>query len=161
MAQYIIANTYEADCNWHVELPDGKLWSDVASWFVKWNALEITFKDGSAFTAPGHGETETDMKRPMRTFIMPCDDDGETDGSVIDENDRYALTPAQKAAPELLAEIEIALSLLDNLKSHPDKAHDFLEQAQNALRWAIAKAHGNTPESIASGILYLDMKTPD
>ena len=57
--------TYTAFVTTTIELPDGKSWDDVDEWFIKWNILNVFYKDE---TQSEHEldlyNDEVDTKRP-------------------------------------------------------------------------------------------------
>lgn len=64
-----------------VSLPDGRLWKDVESWFVKWDTLHVKFADATDYL-PIELESETmdvvDWKRPMKVHVLASDDETHT-----------------------------------------------------------------------------------
>ena len=65
------------------DMPDGKVWSDVEFWHVKWGTLFLTFKDGTAKEVETNEATldSCDWKRPSLTEIRFTDEDGDADWS--------------------------------------------------------------------------------
>jgi hypothetical protein len=74
--------TYYCSTQSRVTLPEGKVWSDVAEWYVKWDALHLVFKGGSEWveldlhTDWSDGEA-IDTKRPTSVTILAADEDDE------------------------------------------------------------------------------------
>ena len=61
-----IHNEYRAGNSTNVELPEGRQWSDVENWYVKWGVLYVTFKDGEEF------EHNMDDDIDIYTTKRPC-----------------------------------------------------------------------------------------
>jgi hypothetical protein len=62
-----------------VELPEGKTWEDVKSWYVRWSRLHVRFKDDTAFESDetdGIRLDNMDRRYPDRAVIVATDDDG-------------------------------------------------------------------------------------
>ena len=80
MTTYTLDITYYAGTSAKVELPEGKTWADVADWYVKWDVLYITFKDGSLYDRLLHTDAleAIDTKRPSSVTVYGVDEDGET-----------------------------------------------------------------------------------
>ena len=67
--------TYTGGCYCDFDMPEGKNWADVESWYVKWDMLYLMFKDGTKADIEIFVEVENDTKRPAQATI--CDDDYE------------------------------------------------------------------------------------
>lgn len=78
--KYQIECTYLAGPTATVELPDGKTWDDVASWYVKWDTMNIVFKDGTELNEDLNSTSleVVDWKRPTSVSIYAIDPDGKT-----------------------------------------------------------------------------------
>jgi len=75
--EYTICATYSATCSATIELPVGKCWKDVKSWYVKWAEIHIEFKDGSQVSidiSDTIGEAEMDTKRPTYVEVQENQD---------------------------------------------------------------------------------------
>jgi hypothetical protein len=70
-----------------VELPEGKTWSDVKSYGVKWGTLYVTFNDDTEWETNLEGPSmeNADWKRPDDVNVY-----GEKDGYADFENDLEA-----------------------------------------------------------------------
>ena len=73
--------TYFFTGNTHLTLPDPITWDDVASWFVKWDILFLTLKNGTEleFNLDSCCCQEMDLKRPASVTLLPVDKDGFAD----------------------------------------------------------------------------------
>jgi hypothetical protein len=90
MAKYQIETTLNAGTSSTVELPEGKKWSDVQDWFVKWDTLHIRFRgdtDDTEILLDSATDPEmVDWKRPMSVIVFEVDETGETNYyNVVDE----------------------------------------------------------------------------
>lgn len=65
----------------YAELPEGKTWDDVETWHIKWDNLNLLFKDGSTASLPLESEVNDgiDWKRPLSATIHPVSDEDVTD----------------------------------------------------------------------------------
>ena len=61
------------------ELPEGKTWADVKSFFVKWGTAHITFKCGLEFERDLGDGLEVDWKRSSDTEVFEVAEDGSYD----------------------------------------------------------------------------------
>ncbi len=74
---------YQIECSLHagttgcVELPEGRTWDDVATWYVKWDTLYATFKDGTQFDHDLNSDTfeVIDWKRPKSVEVYAIDEE--------------------------------------------------------------------------------------
>jgi hypothetical protein len=73
-----------------VKMPEGRTWNDVESFYVKWGALYLTFKDGKydevSILHIDYDLDSIDHKYPANVTIHPTTEDGE----MIDYNDELA-----------------------------------------------------------------------
>ena len=76
MTSYAIESRYFCCANGVVDFPDGKSWSDVKYWYVKYGSFFATFNDGTSVEIHIDEEQETDWKRPVSTNIYPVSDEG-------------------------------------------------------------------------------------
>lgn len=83
MAKYNLSISYDASCGCEVELPEGKNWDDIESWYVKWHTLHYWLKDDPE---TGHelelSEPDLDIidfKRPAGVTVMSEDMQEEID----------------------------------------------------------------------------------
>ena len=65
----------------YAELPEGRTWEDVEHWFVKWDSLFLSFRDGTDTEIELNSNTEDviDWKRPSSVEIYGTDEEGQTD----------------------------------------------------------------------------------
>ncbi len=74
--QYTIECTYIAGPSATVEFPPGRTWDDVASWYVKWDTLNIVFTDGIEFCEELNSADldVIDWKRPASVSVYAIED---------------------------------------------------------------------------------------
>lgn len=74
--KYRINTTFIAEAESAVELPPGKTWDDVQSWYIKWDTLNIVFKDGTEFSEDLNSDSldAIDWKRPQTVDIYAIED---------------------------------------------------------------------------------------
>ena len=74
--KYRINTTFIAEAESAVELPPGKTWDDVQSWYIKWDTLNIVFKDGTEFSEDLNSDSldAVDWKRPQTVDIYAIED---------------------------------------------------------------------------------------
>jgi hypothetical protein len=84
MAKYEISCSMHAGTTGHVEFPDGKTWTDVEEWYVKWDSLHVQFKGAAAyveFELNSDSLEVVDWKRPKSVEVYAVSDEGEVDYS--------------------------------------------------------------------------------
>jgi len=77
--KYIVNTTYTADSDNEIDFPEGRTWSDVAEWYVKWHTLYLRYTDTEAWSEIDLGEIGgevIDIKRPSTVSIFLANDDG-------------------------------------------------------------------------------------
>lgn len=76
-----VSACYYAGTTGYVDLPEGKTWSDVEDWYVKWDVLFLKFngEDYTEFGLNSGGMDCIDWKRPTSVSIYPTLEDGTTD----------------------------------------------------------------------------------
>lgn len=81
MTTYQIDATYTAGTCAKVKFPEGKTWTDVLHWYIKWDTLHIRWKSGEdeEFELNSNGIDVIDWKRPASTSVYVMD---ETTGKV-------------------------------------------------------------------------------
>lgn len=85
MATYQIDACYYAGACSRVEFPEGKTWGDVKDWYVKWDCLNVLFKDAAdwkQFELNSDALEAIDWKRPQSVSVHPVNDDGEVNYDV-------------------------------------------------------------------------------
>ncbi len=76
-----IEATYYCGTLSRVTLPEGRVWADIAEWFIKWDTLHFAFKGEDEWmeldlnTDWSAAET-VDSKRPISVTILTEDEDG-------------------------------------------------------------------------------------
>ena len=82
MAKYQIETTLDAGTNATVDLPEGKKWSDVQDWFVKWDTLHIKFQGDTDYIEiwldSATDPEMVDWKRPTSVTVFEVDETGQT-----------------------------------------------------------------------------------
>jgi hypothetical protein len=68
--QYTMA--YETEIN----LPEGKTWEDVKSWYIKYHSLSVVFNDDTTVEHYLDDDGWEDSKRPDGIQIYKIDEDG-------------------------------------------------------------------------------------
>jgi hypothetical protein len=68
--QYTMA--YETE----IDLPEGKTWEDVKSWYIKYHSLFVVFNDGTTEEHNLDDNGWEDSKRPDGIQIYKIDEDG-------------------------------------------------------------------------------------
>lgn len=80
MASYAVVAEYPEFAEGIVEFPDGKTWDDVEDWYVKWDYLNLKFKDEKDwrdFALNSSGDSE--WKRPKSVEVLGVDEEGYAD----------------------------------------------------------------------------------
>lgn len=72
---YAVSASYSASALGYASLT--RPWSEVESWFIKWDELHVTYKDGTEEVADLVSEIDTDTKRPSGAEILPLDPSGD------------------------------------------------------------------------------------
>jgi len=87
---YQIDTTLYAGTSGKIELPDGKSWEDIQDWYIRWDTINIKFKDSKEYFAielASMNDPElVDWKRPISATVFAVGSDGVTDyNNAIDE----------------------------------------------------------------------------
>lgn len=64
-----IYSTYHAGNADTFDMPEGRVWADVESYFIKWDVLYLFFKDGTTADIDLLIDPQVDTKRPISTEI--------------------------------------------------------------------------------------------
>jgi hypothetical protein len=77
-----------------VELPEGRTWQDIESWYVKWEIFFYKFKDEEKWREHDLSTInieDLDLKRPKRVEVGVYgeDDDLREDAAVVDSVDNW------------------------------------------------------------------------
>jgi hypothetical protein len=73
MTEYHLTLDYAATDTNTFELPEGRVWADVSIYYVKWNHIYITFKDGVQEDIDLVIEPNVDTKRPISIEVTDGD----------------------------------------------------------------------------------------
>lgn len=77
--RYAVCTSYSTYNTEIIELPDGRTWDDVDTFYVKWGTLHITYKGSLGIISIDLDENyDTDTKRPSSVDIRAVID-GNTD----------------------------------------------------------------------------------
>ena len=79
--RYHIACSMYAGVSGEVDLPEGRTWDDVSTWYVKWDRLYVTFKDGVEYDEPLNSDSmeAIDWKYPSSVTVYATTEDDEID----------------------------------------------------------------------------------
>ncbi len=86
MTTICISAQYYAGTEAQVELPEGKTWDDIESFYVKWDCFHVKLVgepewQERALNTAGGAEV-VDYKRPTSVTVYPVLEDGEVDYSI-------------------------------------------------------------------------------
>lgn len=79
MTIYTVECSMYAGVQGRVELPEGKTWADVQNWYVKWDIVCISFKDGTEadLSLNSDGVDAIDWKHPQSVTVYATDPETE------------------------------------------------------------------------------------
>lgn len=81
-----VVSNYNLATEGQVELPEGKAWEDIESWFVKWDSFHFKLKGSGEWHElemnSDSGMDSVDYKRPSEVQILGVDGDGFPDWGV-------------------------------------------------------------------------------
>lgn len=85
MTIYAFEAVYYTSVGSYAVLPDGRTWSEIEDWFIKWDTLHVKFKDVNDWCEvdlnSNYDGDCTDWKRPANVAVYEVDKDGEADYS--------------------------------------------------------------------------------
>lgn len=83
MTRVAVICEYSMNTEGRVDLPEGKTWEDVESWYVKWDVFHFKLKGEEVWHECEMNSSadigSVDWKRPARVDILATDEDGAPD----------------------------------------------------------------------------------